>query len=157
MLPAARRGGPTFDGGLCWGGRGPFGLRRDFDLAGVASNCTVVWRGESLQGSDGGGKIGAAPAAIGSRYGEAAQICARDPPGGSAEESGGSCGALRAESVGSADALSGGWGTGNRQRRQRASQPPHRDWSRQLDVLRQRQWRPDGVCFAKLYRDVQAE
>ena len=50
-------------------------------------------------------------------------VSARDPGRGSAEESGGTGGAVRAESVGGADALSRGWRSGDRQRRHRAGQP----------------------------------
>jgi hypothetical protein len=61
------------------------------------------------------------------------------------------------KSVGGAEPLSERRRSGNRQWRQRAGQPGHSDWARQLDLLRQRPRRQDGGCVAELHRDVQAE
>jgi hypothetical protein len=80
--------------------------------------------------------------------GEVAPVYARDSRGGAAEEPVRPCGALCAESMGSADALSGRRRSRDRQWRHRAGESGHCHWSRELDVFRQQQWRQHGrrVC-----------
>ena len=88
--------------------------------------------------------------------GQAPPVSAGAAAGGSAEESVRRRGALCAESVGGADALSGRRRVGDRQRRHGTGQPRHRAGPRQLDLLRQRQRRQDGGGAAKLHRFLQA-
>src|SRR4029450_13799840 len=59
--------------------------------------------------------------------------------------------------MGRAVALSGRRRSGDRQWRYRAGESGHCHWPRELDVLRQRQWRQDSGRVVKLHRDVQAE
>src|SRR5215831_3904427 len=78
-----------------------------------------------------------AAAGLDSDYRQAGKVLARTAAGSLAQEPVRRGRALRAESMEGVDSLSGGRRVGDRQRRDRAGQPPYRDRPRQLDVLRQ--------------------
>src|SRR5262245_264860 len=78
-----------------------------------------------------------AAAGFDSDYRQAGKVLARTAAGSLAQEPVRRGRALRAESMEGVDSLSGGRRVGDRQRRDRAGQPPYRDRPRQLDVLRQ--------------------
>ena len=125
--------------------------------SGAASDRASVCGGGPRPWAQRGRTAGFTEAAVEPGGGEAQPVFAPDPRRGFAEESSRQGGALRAKSVGGADALPERWRSGDRQWRYGASQPGHRHWSRQLDVLRQRRWRQNGRHLDELHRDVQAE
>src|SRR5580698_275432 len=84
------------------------GNRRVTYGTGAASDRTPVCCGGARQSAVafGGAKVGVAPAGVGAGTEQAPPVSAGAAAGGSAEESVGRCGALCAESVGSAHTLS---------------------------------------------------